>query len=525
MEFKTEPYAHQRLAFERFQRKRFFALFMEMGTGKSKAAIDIASSLFEDDLIDAVLLIAPNGVHRQWANEQLKEHSPVPYRKYIWDSKKHFSTTYRHIWEFFLNDPKRELLWFCTNVEYYSTFTYHKLFEDFLTRFRTFVIIDESTRIKNPKAKRTVNITKLGRKAECRAVLTGTPVTQSPIDIWAQFEFLHPNFFDRTYFVFQHHHVIMVKDVNPYSGGTYHRMVSKKEWALVKYFLEKGEDHERISAHTGVSEKNIEYIANKGSFSPYKNLEEIVEKIRPYSIFVRKEDCLDLPEKIYEKIVIEPSPEQKRVYNDLKKKLMAEYANKELTILNKVTLTLRLMQVCGGFFPSDNDKKPVMIENKNRKIVRLIEDLEEVGEERVIIWSHFVVEIEAIYEALTSTFPDWRVEKYYGKTEQKDREKIIHDFQKGEIKIMICNQQSASFGLNLQRSNLHYFFSNNFSLEQRLQAEDRSHRSGQKYPVCYKDILIEGTIEENIVEALQNKKNVLEAFRNMSIKEILDGKT
>jgi SNF2 family DNA or RNA helicase len=526
MEFKVKPYSHQLEAFERFKKLDYFALFMEMGTGKSKVAIDIASYLFKEDKIDAVLLIAPNGVHRQWATDQIPTHCPIRHRIYTWDSRKHYSRVYQSIWKTFTEDDS--LKWFCTNVEYYSIFTYKQLFINFLKQHRSFIIVDESTRIKNPKAKRTINITELSKLSVCRTILTGTPVTQSPIDIWAQFNFLKNNFFGRSYFVFQHHHAIMVRDMNNYTGKMYHRLITLKEYNLVKYYLEKSNwDEERIAAQTGVSEKNIEYIKQQSEFTQYKNLEEIKEKINSASFFVKKEECLDLPPKIYETILVEPSKEQKKIYDDLRKELLAKYKDRELTVFNKVTLTMRLMQVCGGFFPTiDLDSKKPKTENvpigsKNRKIERLKDDLYEIGDERVIIWSHFIAEIELLEKELKKEFINWEIRSYYGHTSKEDRSNIISDFQAGKIKLLICNQQSGSFGLNLQRSNLHYFFSNDFSLEHRLQAEDRSHRSGQNFPVCYKDILVTGTIEEKIVEKLQQKKALLNYFRDTPWRELL----
>lgn len=521
MKFKTKPYAHQMKVFEKFKDEKYFALFMEMGTGKSKVAIDIASYLFDHGLINAVLLIAPNGVHSQWASEQIPQHSSVREKVYTWSSKKHFSRTYQNIWKDFLREDDR-LKWFCTNVEYYSTFTYKKLFVEFVRDHRTFIIVDESTRIKNPKAKRSVNISALGRYAQYKTILTGTPVTQSPIDIWSQFDFLKRNFFERTYFVFQAHHAVMVSDINEYTGKKYHRLITPKEFNIAKNMLAKGLDVERIAAHTGLSERNIIYIKDQTVFTKYKHIEEIKQRVNPHSFFVKKEDCLDIPPKVYEKIIVEPSPEQKRIYNDLKKKLLAEYNTHELSILNKVTLTLRLAQVCGGFFPSQDLKKPEMIGTKNRKIERLKDDLYEIGDERVIIWSHFVAEIDAIYEVLSKEFKEWRIEKYYGKTDRQTRSMIINAFQEGDVKILIINQQTGSFGLNLQRATLHYFYSNNFSLEQRLQAEDRSHRAGQEQTVVYKDIIIKDSIEEKIIEALQLKMDLLEMFRRQSLREIFN---
>lgn len=521
MKFKTEPYKHQKEVHKLFKDRNFYGLFMEMGTGKTKVAIDIASYLYEQKKIDAVLLIAPNGVHYQWYAEQLPKHSSIPYHAFIWDAKKYDRRHYQIALKQFYNN-NNQIKWFCTNVEYYSTAALISLFKTYLKENRTFIIVDEATRIKNPKAKRTKNILELSRMAYYRTILTGTPVVNSPFDLWSMFEFLKHNFWDCNYFIFIHRYGLFVKDMNRYTGKTFQRVMNEKDYEQIKRRISKGETIEKISAYVGVSEKNINYILNHPEFTGYKNVNELKKEIADHVYYKNKVDCFDLPPKIYERLYVEFGKEQKRIYKELVQLLLAHYDNTELTVRNKVALTLRLMQICGGFFPSQELKKPRLIE-KNPKTIRLKEDLEEVGDERIIIWAHFIAEIEHLKEELTKSFPNWRIEQYYGKTDKIKRRLLITDFQNGKIKILICNQQTASFGLNLQRSNLQYFFSNTYSLEHRLQAEDRSHRIGQKWPVVYKDIIIRGSIEERVLQVLKNKKGLLDYFKTHTLKDLIVG--
>ena len=522
MKFKTEPYKHQAEVFDLFKDREYHALFMEMGTGKSKVAIDIAAYLYEEGKIGAVLLIAPNGVHYQWYSEQLPEHCSIPYHSFLWDAKK-FDRRHYQVGLKNFEDKNDQIKWFCANVEYFSTAMLISVFKRYLTQHNCFLIVDESTRIKNPKAKRTKNILELSRMAPYRTILTGSPVTNSPFDLWSMFEFLKHNFWDCNYFVFMHRYGLFIKDMNRYTGKTFQRVMNDKDYDQIKRRIARGESVEKISAYTGVSEKNINYLLNHPEFTGYKNINDLKKVIEPHAFYKNKVDCLDLPPKIYEKLYVEFGKEQRKIYKDLVALLLAHYRDKELTVQNKVSLTLRLMQVCGGFFPSPELKKPQLIGNKNVKIERLIEDLEEKSGEKVIIWAHFVAEIEALYDILTEQFQYWRIEKYYGKTDKFHRRSIIKDFQSGKIEIIICNQQTASFGLNLQRSNLHYFFSNTYSLEHRLQAEDRSHRSGQKWPVVYKDIIIKDSIEERVLIVLKNKKSLLDYFKTHELEDLIDG--
>ena len=521
MQFKTEPYKHQKEVFDLFKDRDFHALFLEMGTGKTKVAIDIASYLYLEERITAVLLIAPNGVHYQWYSEQLPEHSPIPYYSFLWDSKKYGSRHYQTVLKMF-EAKNDQLKWFCVNVEYFSTAALISIFKRYLTQHKTFLIVDESTRIKNPRAKRTKNIIELSRMAYYRTILTGSPVTNSPFDLWSMFEFLKHNFWDCNYFIFMHRYGLFVKDMNRYTGKTFQRVMNEKDYADLKRRVARGESTERIAAYTGVSEKNIQYILNHPEFTGYKNIDDLKKIIAPHVFYKNKEDCLDLPPKIYEKLYVEFGVEQRKIYRDLTKLLLARYDNVELPVQNKVSLTLRLMQICGGFFPSPALKKPKLIGEKNVKITKLIEDLEEIGDERVIIWAHFIAEIECLIETLQSSFPTWRIESYYGKTDKIKRRVLVKEFQNGKIKILICNQQTASFGLNLQRSNLQYFFSNTYSLEHRLQAEDRSHRSGQKWPVVYKDIIIKDSIEERVLKVLKNKKGLLDYFKTHTLRDLIN---
>jgi len=299
---------------------------------------------------------------------------------------------------------------------------------------------------------------------------------------------------------------------------------------LVRKDLKAGVDPEEIEVMRGISSKNIHWIATHEDIKqPYKALDKLKSEISEHVYIVKKEDCLDLPEKIYSPIYVEMSAEQKKIYNQAKRQMVASYGGKDLTIPQKVSLLIRLQQITGGFFPYDPEKgerkEPLLIGKKTAKFERLAQDLAETdGDEKIIIWSHFTAEIRYLQNELTKMFPDDRVETYYGgtKTTKGFRERIISDFQKGDIKILIANPASAGIGLNLQKSSLHYYYSTDFSLEKRLQSEDRSHRIGQSKHVVYKDIIIKGSVDELIHKSLSLKKDLLEFFREKSFKEILE---
>ena len=545
---KTKPYKHQTDAYNKLYGKEFAALFMEMGCGKSKVAIDIACSLFKEDKINAVMVIAPNGVHRQWADEQVPIHCSVDYSSWVWSLKK--SRLHQTKQEDFLlyEDPRQRLKWFYINVEVFQTKNYIKTFAEFLINHRCMMIVDESTRIKNPKANRTINICyNLARKkkqgkriisvdplAKYRLILTGTMITNSPYDLWSMFEFLKHNYFDLNWYAFKARYGIEIRDVHPGTNRSYTRSIKPSEIISIRKYHIAGKDAMTIAMIMGTSESNIQYIIdNPGLMSPYKRLDELKKKIADDSFIIRKTECLDLPPKIYERLYVDMNTEQKRIYNELKKRLLSTYDEHELTVLNKVSLIGRLQQVTGGFFPykemgtefhhewrAVERTKIVPIGESNPKLKVLIRDLEET-DEVVIIWARCVAELKLIKMSMDKHFPERRSELYYGGTNKETRAQLIRDFKEGKIDCLIANQRTAGMGLNLQRSHFHYFYSNSYSLEDRLQAEDRSHRHGQESTVLYKDLIVRGTVDEQVHEVLERKQNLLEYFRDHTLESFL----
>lgn len=538
MKVATKPYQHQIDAYEKLYDKEFGALFMEQGTGKSKVAIDMACNLFEEGKINTAMVIAPNGVHRQWADEQLPKHCSMDYNPWVWtlSGRKYLRKLQNDfIW---YPDDRGRMKWFFVNVEVFQTNNYMRTFQEFLVNHKVMLIVDESTRIKNPKANRTINICynlakkkKEGKRivevfplAPYRLILTGTMITNAPYDLWSMFEFLKHNYFGVNFYAFKARYGIEIRDVHPGTGRTYLRNIKQSEIDSIRKYAKKGKDPVTIAMLMGTTESNVNFILqHPGLVSPYKHLEELKRMIEPVSYIIRKEECLDLPPKVYERLYCEMNTEQKRIYNDLKKRFLAEYQGQELSVMNKVSLIGRLQQVTGGFFPyREGEKARIIPIGKNPKIRVLLRDLEET-DEVVLIWARFVAEIKLLKSEVQKAFPDRRVETYYGGTYQLDRTKIINDFKEGLVDILIANQRTAGMGLNLQRSHFHYFFSNTYSLEDRVQAEDRSHRHGQEVSVLYKDLIVKDTVDEQVHAILESKRDLLEYFRDKSLEEFLGG--
>lgn len=472
-EFKTNPYPHQKVAFEMAKDAECLALFMEQGTGKTKVIIDNAAYLYEQGKINAILVVAPNGVHLNWVRNEIPTHMPdrVPWFGVAWDSSNRSKKYMRGMSRLFAG--KSELKVFTINVEAMSAKRGHEAAKKFLESFpKNMAVIDESSKIKNPRAKRTkavVNLRKLS--PYFRRILTGTPVTQSPLDVYPQLYFLHPHILGFTsFYTFKHHYAkIIQKQAVDGSGRTY------------KYEDVVG----------------------------YQHLDEMRDRIQPYSFRVTKAECLkDLPEKIYTQIPVMPSPKQKQLYKKLVEELLLEIGDEELPIPLVLTRMLRLQQLTGGFIALE-DGSTVPIEGSNPKMLALLSDIEDLPTgESAIIWARFVAEVKMILSTLRGEYGYTSAGAYYGATSRKDRAELVDSFQAGETRFFVGNPQAAGMGLTLHKAATVYYFSNDFSFENRSQSEDRAHRIGQKKNVVYKDIVCAGTIDEKVLHVLREKKNL-----------------
>jgi len=551
------------VAYEKLKNEKFFALFMEMGLGKSKVAIDIAVHKYEKGQIDAVLVIAPNMVHEQWATEQIPTHCSIPYHNFVWYASRANRRQYQFQMENFMLE-ERKLKFFMVNVETFQSESVIPHIIEYVKNNEVFTIVDESTRIKTPTAKRTKTVTKLNKYGQ-RCILSGTPVAKSPFDLYAPFNFLKNDFFGVNYFIFKHRFGVMMKGINEYTGKSYTKLIDEKKFNIVKskvnnilaekrmisMNMEEGlssDDYEMISAITSVSEKNIKFIEKHESFTRFKRLDELKTAIDPYTFSVKKADLHEFdninydylnvpslppfPDKVYVCEYVRMSKEQLKIYNELKKHLLAEYGGQELSVQNKVSLTIRLRQVTGGYFPYEEEsekmlnyvkvpfmkKQSLMIGKSNVKMDRIHELLEEIGDESVIIWASFVAEIEAIYAELKNNYS---CELYYGKTSKKERARIKKDFMDKKFQIFIGNPSVAGFGLNLQVSTIQLWYSNSYKTEDRLQAEDRSHRIGTTDNVLYKDIIAKGTLDEKIYKAIREGRELNDYFSQTSLEDLL----
>jgi SNF2 family DNA or RNA helicase len=477
-EYKTEPYKHQDKVFKLSRDLEDFAFLMGMGTGKSKVGLDSAAWLWARGKVNLLVIIAPNGVHRNWILREIPAHMPVwtKFQAAVWASPSVIKADERRKLDK-LSGVHPGLKIVAMNVEAFGQGMQGgaaKYLAKMINGHRTMICIDESSKIKTPGVKRTTTLTTLGKRADYRRIMTGTLITNGPLDAFAQLGFLGAQHlgFDNFY-SYKHYFA---------------------EWERKK------------SKNRNKQGKLIEYE----DLVCYRNLNELTEKINAVSYRVTKEECLDLPDKVYERRTVLLSQEQTKLYKDISKKSMYELAHGEMTVANVLSKLLRLQQVLGGFVPAEEYKPAVAIPGPNNRIQALLDVVEQsVPDGKIIIWARFRAEHAAIAEALRKEYGRKSVVEYHGGVDNHTREINVDRFQEDDTcQFFIGQPHSGGYGLTLTAAKTVIYYSNDFSLEARLQSEDRAHRIGQTAKVTYVDLEAEKTIDTKIITALRGKKNI-----------------
>ena len=480
--FKTKPYKHQITALEKSWKKKNYALFCEMGTGKSKILLDNIAMLYDDGKINAAVIVAPKGVYKNWVEQEIPKHIPdhIQCRTFYWvapssrskDDKEMLSQLYSKT-----RDP--HLTFFVINVEAFSTAPGKDEVKKFLWAYKTLMAIDESTSIKTPTAQRTKNILSVGMDAQYKRIMTGSPVTKSPLDLYSQCNFLDSELLQQDSFVAFRNRYANMQTIN-------------------------------------VNGRFVNIVRPHDS---YRNLAELSELVSEFSYRILKEDCLDLPPKVYQRRTIEMTPEQKRAYDSMKSIALAELDGKVCSTMNVLTQLMRLHQITCGTFKADDG---TVTQLKNNRMSELMSVLDET-EGKVIIWATYVSDIENIVATLKKAYGEASTVAYYGAVNAKVRQKQITLFQEenGPARYFVGNPSTGGYGITLTAASTVVYYSNSYDLEKRLQSEDRAHRIGQKDKVNYVDLICENTVDEKIVKALRSKINIANEILGEELKEWL----
>ena len=496
---KTKDFDHQATTLGAVWTRGAFAIFWEQGLGKTKHVLDNAAALYEAGEIDCLFVVAPNGVHRNWIAEEIEKHFServmAKVKGFAYHSSK--ATTKKH------QKAAKEILEhdglavIAISYSGFMTKAGKPYAKKVLTQRKCFYVLDESAFIKTPGSKRAKSIVASGKYADYKRILTGTPVSNKPFDIYTQMRFLDPDYWK--------------------SKGLGNYNVFKNYFALwVTQQLESGGSFPMLVA--------------------YKNLEELHDMIAPDVSRILKKDALDLPPKLYSKRYFDMSPKQAKLYRELRDHYICDLDEGSVAAELAITRMLRLQQITCGYVaieekvipdPETPDyfeftNKVVHIEEGKNLRLKLLEEIIETLEGKAIIWARFTKDIDMIMDMLGD-----RAVRYDGSTKTDARAAAINRFQHNEAlnlpsaQFFVANTAAAGTGLTLTAASTTIYYNNDFKLAARLQSEDRNHRIGTVNPVNYIDIVANDTIDEHIINALLEKKDIARIITGDAIVEWL----
>ena len=468
------PMDHQRKMLDLAWGLMAAAWFAKMGTGKTFAAVHLACARYLLGQIDAVMIICPSTLRRTWFKE-LAKYATVDYNFQIHETK----GSWQKAFDADKTRDQKRLPVLAVSVE--GLGVSESLYDSacgFMPGRRVMVICDESSRIKNPDAKRTARACLLGSAAVYRVILNGTPIALGIQDLWSQYEFLDPNII---------------------GTGDY--------WAFrTRYIVMGGYENKQI---VGV-----------------QNVEELMNLIIPYTCEVGK-DVLNLPPKVLVERPIELTAEQRKLIKIAVKGTSGDPNEPIIKVTNTLEKMLRCRQIVGGWLPRssmvlhDIDGIPsevwtTVLEplEKNPKMDGMFELIgDNYAGTKFIIWSTFVSEIEAIRDRLAEKWGAASVECYYGKTEMDDRSRIEDRYcNDPTLRFFVGNPVAAGLGLTLisGENDVMVYYSGTNAYIERAQSEDRSHRIGQNFSVTVVDLVAESSVDEIIMASIKEKMGVEE---------------
>lgn len=483
-----QPWEHQRREFARSRGAPAWALLMEQRTGKTRIFCDTASDLWLRGRVDLAMVVCPNSVKSVWA-DQVPQWAPTCVQNdvivYSAAKKKEVAARLK-------SPPIGKLQWLIVNVEAFSTDAGQQWIREHVRGRRIICGVDEASRIKSPSASRTKYIVDMARKGmfAYRRIMTGTLITQGPLDAYAPFKFLDPAILGySTFSAFRNDFALM--------GGYNGREV-------------------------------IGYV----------NVDKLSAMIKPFSSRVLREQCFDIPPKVYGKVAVELSPEQRRIYDEMRDQMFAELTNlpprenrwtdadgvehvdmvpQHVSATIILTQMLRLQQIVGGFFPDPTAENPadapmLPIPGPNPKLEALVDELEEETG-KVVIWARFRAEIAMIAARLRKIYGHDAVVEFHGGVSPDERARARRLFEWNSTdtatRFFIGQAQTGGVGIDLARACTTIYFSNSFSLEDRLQTEDRTQNGNKRESTGYVDLVAVDTIDDKrIIPALRGKKNI-----------------
>ena len=388
-----------------------------------------------------------------------------------------------------------------------------------------FTILDESSKIKtnepckeSKKSKRTQAVMKLNRIGH-RCILTGTFMSKSPVNAYDQMNFLKDGFFPEGMYAFAEHYVI--RRALPSVRGA-RITITQKDYEAIYKRLSKCRDNPNVlcgamdSVHSfyGISREDCVHIMNHKEYTPFKNIDELWNRIGDNCVHPKKEDILDVPPKIYENYRLELTKEQRDLYLQLQN----QHCTDHITVDNGLKLYLRFQDICNGYEPVETDeldkngnpKVELIPLKENPKLDWLEEYIESLGNEQCLVWC---ARSRLLHDACTRMRDKgYTCGIYDGKVGIENREKDYEDFYNGKIQILFLNQASGGYGLDkLRNANYGIYLCNDASVEKRQQSEDRLARGLYTDNKFIVDVSMEGTVEQRVTEALKQGKELVDS--------------
>lgn len=441
-----------------------FGELFEMGCGKTLTTIAVAGALYNLGKIDRVLVVAPTSVCSVWPHD-LNQFATFPWeaRVLLGDKKKRLKALNE-----LENWPFKALR--IAVINYEST---HRegIFEALAAYKPDLIVCDESQRIKNPSAAQSKALHKLGDAAPFRMILSGTPVQNNAVDLYSQYRFLDPAVYGANFYAFKNRYCIM-------GGYGQHQIVG------------------------------------------YRNMDELVEKEHSVAYRVTKEECLDLPQQTFINRYVQFTDAEQTIYEQLRKSSFLELETGEnVTATTILTMYLRLMQLTGGFLTADESTRPKQVNTaKLDALADIVDDYVVDAGKKLVIFARFRAEIAAIENLLRLRKIQYG--SIYGDVPMEERGKIVEDFQTNpDTKVFVAQIQTAGLGITLHAASTAVFYSYDYNYANYAQALARIHRIGQRLPVTYIHLVVDGSIDEKILAALENKedmaKTVVDSWREV----------
>lgn len=453
---KVNPYEHQKVAvnfaMDKLESNGCAALLMDMGLGKSLTSIAIIGLLLQEEKINKVLVVCPSSIINVWEKEFQK------FADYNFNVESIIGST--------MTKRKEKLKLLCHKaglkvalLNYEATWRMEKE----LNVYRPDMIIcDESQKIKNPSAAQSKTLHRLGVKAKYKIILTGTPVQNSPMDVFSQWKFLDPNIFGLSFYTFRNRYAVM--------GGYYNHQIIK-----------------------------------------YKNMDELTSKAHSIAYRITKEEALDLPEQIFLNRYCELESSAQKIYDKVVKESYAELESGEITATNVLTKLIRLSQISGGHVKDDDGKMQVISKSKLNELKDIMEDVIIDNKKKLVVFARFIPEIESIQNLANEM--DINYSYITGEIKMEERGVMVDSFQtNNDIKLFIAQIQTAGLGITLTAADTAVFYSLDFNYANYSQAISRTHRIGQKNTCTYINLISSGTVDEKIIKALENKEDIAKSI-------------